>query len=100
MKKVLIIGSNGWLASRIAAMLKERKGGAVVIRGFDILPCKPGVAVDEFVQGLWSGLYFSTEVITKPLFDGLNDSVEVFNFCTRLFALCGFSLSFCDKLVF
>lgn len=51
MKKVLIIGSNGWLASRLASMLKERKGDSLIVRGFDILPCRQGVAVDEFVQG-------------------------------------------------
>eukprot|EP01127_Copromyxa_protea_P005717 TRINITY_DN15581_c0_g1_i1.p1 TRINITY_DN15581_c0_g1~~TRINITY_DN15581_c0_g1_i1.p1 ORF type:complete len:447 (+),score=116.15 TRINITY_DN15581_c0_g1_i1:875-2215(+) len=51
MKKVLIIGSNGWLASRLASMLKERKGDKIVIRGFDIMPCKEGVKVDEFVRG-------------------------------------------------
>jgi len=39
----------GW--PRGFAMLKEKKGSSVNIRGFDIQPIRVGVLVDEFVQG-------------------------------------------------
>eukprot|EP01126_Amoeba_proteus_P021644 TRINITY_DN2202_c0_g1_i3.p1 TRINITY_DN2202_c0_g1~~TRINITY_DN2202_c0_g1_i3.p1 ORF type:complete len:294 (-),score=44.73 TRINITY_DN2202_c0_g1_i3:69-950(-) len=50
MKKVLIVGSNGWLASRIIVLLKEKRKD-VMIRGFDITPLRVGSNVDDFIQG-------------------------------------------------
>lgn len=55
MQRVLVVGSNGWVASRLIQILKERFP-KIFIRGFDIQPCAWGTKVDDFVQGDISNL--------------------------------------------
>lgn len=50
MKRALVVGSNGWVASRLVELLQKDCPG-IYVRGFDIASRREGSTVQDFVRG-------------------------------------------------
>jgi len=52
MERILIVGANGWVASRLVSIITElHKETKIFLRGMDITPQKENNLLDDFIQG-------------------------------------------------